>query len=108
MASKVWRPIADGTYKGQHRDNTVIVEGEWLVVKDPEWNGGESATIALPDSIRVCELVDASPTVPSELIRRLLAYGIPLGATNADWKRWRDTVNAWLSLMREQHDRSPN
>lgn len=40
--------------------------------------------------------------VPVEAIRKLICYGIPLGATNADWNQWRDSVAIWLDSSTKQ------
>lgn len=37
--------------------------------------------------------------VPLTAIRKLVDYGMPLGATNSDWAKWRDEVVAWLDTQ---------
>jgi len=46
-----------------------------------------------------------APAIPpdvSEAIRKIADYGMPLGATNYDWRGWRDTA---LTCLDAQEDR---
>jgi len=47
---------------------------------------------------------DAIPPDVREAIRKLADYGMPLGATNHDWKRWRDIALTWLDAQEDNHE----
>jgi len=108
MASKqVWEPVPDDHY-GAHDTISVMRIGTLLEINSAYGDGAtkHNAMIELPDNIRLCQLVEsdapAAVTIPSEVreaIRRLTAYGIPVGCTNADWIRWRETVTKWLDSL---------
>lgn len=54
---------------------------------------------------RIAELearLAQTPTIPPdvrETLRKLADYGMPLGATNHDWRRWRDAALSWLDAQ---------
>lgn len=48
-----------------------------------------------------------APAIPPdvrEAIRKLADYGMPLGATNHDRKRWRDIALTWLDAQEDNHE----
>lgn len=54
-----WEPVEDGEYEGQHKDHSVIIEGEWLTIQEPDWDcPGQflDTSIALYDDLRLCRL----------------------------------------------------
>lgn len=50
-----WEPVKDGEYKTQHDSCKIIVEGEWLSVKDDLYD--VSLPAALPDDLRLCRRI---------------------------------------------------
>lgn len=114
MASnQVWKPVGAVPIESQHLttygevvyEMVFAEENRLLVTNGPNQHDSNALAVAtLPDNIRLCQLVDApaAVTIPSEVreaIRRLTAYGIPVGCTNADWIRWRETVTKWLDAQ---------
>lgn len=49
---------------------------------------------------KVLAKLEAAP--PVEAIQKLIDYGMPLGATNDDWSKWRDEVSLWLQSRKEE------
>jgi hypothetical protein len=59
-----WEPLPDGEYDGQHRNHTIVVDGEWLKIAEMALPSREivEAEMALVETIRLCRAV----AVPAE------------------------------------------
>lgn len=81
------------------------IAGDWNL--DEVEINGEMIAIYEVNDVFVAALAEPQPAIPPdvrEAIRKLADYGMPLGATNHDWKRWRDIALTWLDAQEDNHE----
>jgi hypothetical protein len=109
----VWTPLEDGEYEGQHRRHWIVVEGEWLAIREPDWDEpGQylDISIAIYDDLRLCRLVtvEGGAAIPDAVIEaiRSMAYWYSSCANKEESKEV-EMVRAWLDSLQEGNDGNP-
>ncbi len=82
-------------------------KSKWLAFCDDVYGCGTEGWYEDTPEEAIAAWNRRSPTIPPdvrEAIRKLADYGMPLGATNHDWKRWRDIALTWLDAQEDNHE----